>query len=234
MPGITSRKRAAGSETGAGRPFVSGIILAAGLSRRMGSPKQLLHLGERTLLEAAIGPAVASNLDEVLVVLGHRAEEISSSLEGMDSRGFRTLVAAGYQGGLKHSIRAGLAATSPRSQAAAILLGDQPKIETSLIDRVLATWAGERSRILRPLYSSPGYDPIPGHPLILARSIWPEFVTLEGEGGVRDLIQLHPDWLEVIPIEGKAPLDIDTPADHARMERLLKNRESASIEIERT
>ncbi len=196
------------------RPFLSGIILAAGASTRMGRPKQLLPLGDRCLLQHVIDAAAASCLDEIIVVLGHCAEEIRETLQLPASGTVRIVVAADYAQGQSASLRAGLRAVSPESNAAAILLGDQPQVTREIIDRVAREYVNSESAIARPVYTDPDGGRVPGHPVLLARRIWPEVEKLEGDQGARTLISAHPQWVSEIPIEGGPPVDIDTAEDH--------------------
>jgi molybdenum cofactor cytidylyltransferase len=198
------------------RPFLSGIILAAGASTRMGRPKQLLRLGDRCLLQYVIDAAAASCLDEIIVVLGHCAEEVREILRLPTSRAARIVVATEYAQGQSVSLRAGLHAADPRARAAAILLGDQPQVTGRLIDRVAREFLNLDSAIARPVYTDPHGGRVPGHPVLLAKRIWPEVEKLEGDQGARALISAHPEWLFGIPIEGEPPVDIDTAEDHQR------------------
>jgi molybdenum cofactor cytidylyltransferase len=198
------------------RPFLSGIILAAGASTRMGRPKQSLPLGDRCLLQHVIDAAAASCLDEIIVVLGHRAEEIREILQLPASRVVRIVVAADYAQGQSASLRAGLRAAGPEACAAAILLGDQPHVTSQLIDRLAREYLKSKSAIARPVYSDPDGGRVPGHPVLLARRIWPEVEKLEGDQGARTLIAAHPQWVSEILIEGEPPVDIDTAEDHQR------------------
>jgi molybdenum cofactor cytidylyltransferase len=196
------------------RPFLSGIILAAGASTRLGRPKQLLPLGDRCVLQHVVDAAVASCLDEIIVVLGHCAEEIRKTLHLPARRMARIVVASDYAQGQSASLRAGLQAASPRARAAAILLGDQPQVTSQLIDRVAREYLESKSAIARPVYCQPEGGRVPGHPVLLARHIWPEVEKLEGDHGARKLISTHSQWLLEIPIEGEPPVDIDTAENY--------------------
>jgi molybdenum cofactor cytidylyltransferase len=193
--------------------FLSGIILAAGASTRMGRPKQLLPLGRRCLLQRVIDAAMDSGLDEIVVVLGHRAEEIREALELPAQREARIVVTRDYALGQSESLRAGLRAANPEASAAAILLGDQPGITSQLIDRLAAECSANNAPIVRPVYDSGGAH-VPGHPVFLARRIWPEVEKLEGDQGARVLIRAHPEWVTEIPMAGEPPHDINTEEDY--------------------
>jgi molybdenum cofactor cytidylyltransferase len=204
------------------RPRIAGIVLAAGRATRMGSPKQLLELGDRTLLQHVVDHALASSLDELVVVLGAEADAVEASLALPYSGRARIVRNPDYATGQASSLRAGLAGLGAAIDAAAVLLGDQPGVEATTIDGVLDAWRGSRARIVRPIYSqrhrrSPDSDErIPGHPVILAREIWPALADLGGDEGARGLIARHPDWLEAVEIDSEAPDDIDTPEDYQR------------------
>jgi molybdenum cofactor cytidylyltransferase len=214
MAALCARGRARSVARPEPRPFLSGIILAAGASTRMGRPKQLLPLGDRCLLQHVIDAAAASCLDEIIVVLGHRAGEIRETLQLPARRAVRIVVAVDYLQGQSASLRAGLRAASPGAHGAAILLGDQPRVTSQLIDRVAREYLSSAPAIARPVYSNPGGGRVPGHPVVLARRIWPEVEKLEGDQGARALVSAHPEWVLEIPIEGAPPVDIDTPEDH--------------------
>src|SRR5579884_1887339 len=115
--------------------LVAGVILAAGQSRRMGQPKQLMRIGSQTMLERVVDAAVDAGLGEVHVVLGYRAEAIRASLAG---RPVHFTLNTAYQEGLGSSVRAGAAALSPDADAAIFLLADQPGITSAAIRQLIA------------------------------------------------------------------------------------------------
>lgn len=194
------------------RPFLSGIILAAGSSTRMGRPKQLLRLENRPLLQHVVDAAVASRLDEIILVLGHRAEEIHAAI-ACPAR-VRVVVNTAYTDGQSTSLRAGFGAASPGAQAAAVLLGDQPRVTAQLIDLVATAFAKSAACVARPVYAGVGGRPVPGHPVFLARRVWPEMNKLRGDQGARALLLAHPEWLCEVSVEGEAPPDVDTWEDY--------------------
>jgi len=240
------------------RAFVSGIVLAAGRSRRMDQNKLLLPLGSRTLLRHVVDEALSSSLDEVVVVLGRDAEAVHESLVSRPSSesakpsseqapppesrapllahspALRCVTNPRYEEGQATSLRVGLGAVDTRALAVAILLGDQPGVGADLIDRVLAAFRASESPAARPGYQPglrPGFRPdsrsgdppgsaapalIPGHPVVLDRSLWPGLRALEGDEGARSFLQRHANWLHVLPVAGHPPPDIDTPEDYQR------------------
>lgn len=195
--------------------FISGIILAAGSSRRMGEqgPKQLLRHEGLTLLERVVQRAAESDLDELILVLGHEAEEIRQSLTLTPSMPLRIAVAPDYKKGQSRSLEAGLRRADPRAHAAAILLGDQPDLPTATINQARSAWLERRPPLLRPEYGTAEGRNEPGHPVMICRKIWPIIMELQGDQGAREVIRTHPDWLESLPLSGMAPADIDQSED---------------------
>lgn len=191
--------------------FLSGLILAAGKSSRMGRPKQLLRLRGRPLLQHVIDSAAGSRLDEIVLVLGHEADQIRPGIE-VPPR-MRVVINADFAAGQSSSLRLGLRNADSRAGAAAILLGDQPHVSSDLINRVLDAFAADPAPFLRPVFVASN-GRIPGHPVILARSVWPEIMRLSGDEGARSVMSAHPEWVRELTIEGDAPTDIDTPADY--------------------
>ena len=129
---------------GRGAAGVSGVVLAAGKSTRMGSLKQLLRLEGRPLLEIALENLRASHASEIVVVLGHAADKIQreARLEGV-----RIAVNEAYAEGMGTSLGVGLRALDPAAQAALIVLADQPFVQAATIDRSAGPAAGcERVR----------------------------------------------------------------------------------------
>jgi molybdenum cofactor cytidylyltransferase len=197
-----------------GAPRVAGVVLAAGGSRRMGAPKQLLRLGSRVLLQHVVDAALASSLDEVVLVLGHRADEVRAALTIPPGARVNTVVNSDWERGQSTSLRCGLEALGPAVSAIAVLLGDQPGLGASDIDRVVGAFLASGAAAARSVYPEAGAAP--GHPVLLARRIWPEVAALAGDTGARALFAAHPDWLLEVPLPGKPPADIDTPMDHRR------------------
>lgn len=194
-------------------PTVSAVILAAGTSSRMGATKQLLPLRSAPLLQHAIDRASSAGLEEIVVVLGHAAEEIRAALTL--PKGARTVVNPDYVSGQASSLRVGLAAVDSRSGAAVILLGDQPEIRPEAIRAVIERYRETEGPVVRARYGDE-----PGHPVLFDRSIWEELAErVEGDRGAGPVLEEHPEWVVWAPIEGPSPAEIDTPADFRRLAR---------------
>src|SRR5260370_443102 len=211
MPGRARERTAAIPES---RPSLTatrsaGIVLAAGSSRRMGSPKQLLRIGGRPLLEVVVGHANASRLDDVLVVLGAAAEEIRSQV---DFGRARVLINPDHASGMASSLRTGLAALDGDVDLAMVILGDQPDI-AGRIDRLLDLL--DESGLPAAALSFGG---LLHPPVVVRRELWGDLMALEGDVGCRAVIRARPALVAGLPVEAlHHPVDVDTPDDYKRL-----------------
>jgi molybdenum cofactor cytidylyltransferase len=173
----------------------------------MGEPKQLLEVGGRPLLEVAVDAACASHLDEVVVVLGARAEEIKAAVNFGRAR---VVINPDYEQGLSTSLRAGIASLGAEVSRALVILGDQPDVNASLLDRLL--YLQEASGLPAAALS---FEGLLHPPMVLAREMWSGLETLDGDVGLRAVVRAHPELVAALPAErpGGHPVDIDTPED---------------------
>lgn len=190
----------------------TGIVLAAGSSRRMGSPKQLLMIDGRPLLEMVVAQACASRLDDVLVVLGASAEEIQSRLEFGRAR---VLVNPDHASGMASSLRAGLAGLGGEVDRAMVILGDQPDVTAQLLDTLLDLQ--ERSGLPAAALS---FNGLLHPPVVLKRELWGDLMELEGDVGCRAVIRARPELVAKLSTgdDLNHPVDIDTPEDYRRLQ----------------
>src|SRR6516165_6474065 len=152
-------------------------MLAAGVSSRMGEPKQLLRLGGKTLLEQVLDNARSAAVDEIVVVLGAGAENIRQQI---DLSKTKVVINSSYQQGMGTSLGAGLAALDPAINAVLILLGDQPFVRPPTLDRICEEYRRSHAQIVIPLYK--GFR---GNPVLLDRSVFPEVRAFSGDVGCR-------------------------------------------------
>ena len=204
-------------------PAISAVILAAGMSRRMGTPKQLLRLGEATLLEQALRNVRQSHVREIVLVLGHEAEAIRNQLT-LD--GMKVVLNPDYAEGMGTSIRAGLAALAPDAQGAFMVLADQPFVRPATFDRLIQEHGRLKPQIVVPMYR--GFR---GNPVLLDRSVFPELDGLRGDVGCRAIFGNHTD--KILKVEVNDPgilLDADSEEDLRKLrEGVLPDR--ADLEI---
>jgi molybdenum cofactor cytidylyltransferase len=190
---------------------VAGIILAAGASSRMGRQKQLLDWGGRPLVRAVAEQALAARLDQVIAVVGSARDEVTAALAGLP---LRVVANPAYAEGQSSSLRAGVAALGPEVTATLILLGDQPFVSAAIIDRIVAAWRATGAAIVAPLYQGQR-----GNPVLFARPIFPQLLTLVGDQGARALLAADPARVYLVPFDDPRPLaDIDTPEDYERLQ----------------
>jgi molybdenum cofactor cytidylyltransferase len=188
--------------------LVTAIVLAAGKSTRMGAPKQMLPLGDTTILGQTLAHLHQAGLEEVLLVLGAQAETIQQSLPSIPN--LRTIHNPNYQQGMATSLQAGLAALRPETDSALIVLADQPFLQPQTI-RQLAHHS-TAAQILIPTYRGKR-----GNPVRLHRFLFPEAMALQGDVGCRALFATHPDQIEMLEVEDEGILvDLDTPEQYQR------------------
>ena len=203
-------------DDGRHRRFLSGVVLAAGASTRIGQAKQLLPLQGRPLLQHVIDEVGASCLDEVVVVLGCHAEEVRRAIRPPEGGSMRIVVNPDYAAGQSASLRLALRSTDRRAEAAAVFLGDQPQVSRHLVDRLAQAFLGGSAPVVRPVYAAPDSRRLPGHPVFLARRIWSTLADLRGDEGARHVLSRHPEWVLEVLVGGEAPEDIDTWDDYRR------------------
>jgi molybdenum cofactor cytidylyltransferase len=192
-----------------GLPFVSALLLAAGQSIRMGRPKLLLPLGESTIIEQTIDNLLNSRVDEVIVVVGFRAQE---HRERIGKRPVEIVTNLRYSEGMSASLVAGLNAVGKRAQAVMVALADQPFVESSLINELLDAFAKHNKGIVVPVYQGRR-----GHPVVLSMRYREKLLALKGDIGARQIIEENRDDLLEVPVESDSvSIDLDTPDDYAR------------------
>src|SRR5215472_7486694 len=187
-------------------PMVSAIVLAAGESRRMGRPKQLLRLGDRTLLDLALDNVRKSSVEEIVLVLGSSAAEIQQQVS---TQGVRIVVNSAYEEGMGSSLRAGIAALDPRTQATLIVLADQPCVCPMTLNRLI-----EHHRSTRPQIIIPTYKGFRGNPVLLDRSVFSEAMEIQGDIGCRAIFGSHTENISKLEVDDLGVLlDVDTARD---------------------
>ncbi len=192
-------------------PIVA-IVLAAGGSRRLGQPKQLLRIAGQPLVRRAALAALASQATRVLVVTGAHAERVEAALAGLAVETVRCL---NWESGLAASLHAGISAALARSEASVLLLlTDQPAVDAPLLDALIA-----RHRAGYALAAS-HYCDAPGVPAIFAPRFARELLACEGDRGAKALLLREREQLTVVPFPDGA-LDVDTPDDWERISRAL-------------
>ena len=204
------------------QPSVSGILLAAGLSTRMGQPKQLLPFGENTIVETVVNNMLNSKFSKVVAVLGHYADQIQDILNKYP---VTTVVNPDYREGMLTSAQVGIKSLnltnagnlegSERTNhiAFSIMLVDQPFITSELIDTVINAYTYSEKGIVLPSYQYRR-----GHPVIFHHKYANNILALDADSdGVRSLYKTHSEDIHYVNVDTDAVLrDIDYRVDYEK------------------
>ena len=191
---------------------VSAIVLAAGMSKRMGSTNKLLvDLGGETMVERVVKAVIASRVDQVVVATGHERERVEAQLKELDCRLVHN---PAFEEGLASTLRAGLMSLPASVEATFVVLGDMPKVTAEHLDRLLEANAGSRDQDI----VVPTHNGRRGNPVLFARRYFAELSAVTGDVGGRALLEAYRDRVHEVPMDDDAVLtDVDEPAALARL-----------------
>ena len=185
-------------------PFVTGLVLGAGGSERLGRPKQLLPYGDGTLLGHVAGVARTCPFDQTIVAIGGSADHVRATV---DLAGADVVVSDAYGAGCSSSIAAALGIVDARCDVMVLMLGDQPGVTADTVSALLAGRGDAPLAVCR-------YDDGRGHPIAFARSVFGALTELHGDKGVWRLLDQRAGDVAEVPVAGQIPLDVDTPEDY--------------------
>ena len=192
-------------------PRVAVLVLAAGRSTRMGGPNKLLaDVDSQPLVVHAVKAALASQAVEVVVVLGHMADQVRPAIEKEVPAGarLRFVTNPDFAQGLSTSVRTGVSALGGDIDAAIVQLGDMPGVGAPLLDRLMAAFSPVEGRSI----CVPTVGGKRGNPVLWARRFFPDMGKLAGDSGAKHLIGEHADLVCEVDMPGEAAItDIDTP-----------------------
>jgi molybdenum cofactor cytidylyltransferase len=186
------------------RPFVTGLVLGAGGSARLGRPKQLLAYGDGTLLGHVVGVARECDFAQTIVAIGGAADEVRAEV---DLAGADIVVNEAFGEGCSSTIAAAIAALDPRCEVLVLMLGDQPGIEPETIATLLAGRGSSPLAVCR-------YDDGRGHPIAFGMEVFGALAALHGDKGVWRLLDQRAEDVVEVPIAGPIPRDVDTVDDY--------------------
>ena len=189
---------------------VEGIILAAGLSRRMGRQKLLIRIGEQTLIYRVVASAVESQLSDVTIVTGPRAHDLVAELDISDDHTkLRYVVNRHPELGMSSSLRAGIASVRKQTVAAMIILADQPGLTFNIINELILAYHKHPQHIIVPTINNRRTTPV-----IFPRSLFPELLAVSGDVGGRSVVNANPDLVVSVEMASRYnDLDLDIPDD---------------------
>jgi molybdenum cofactor cytidylyltransferase len=193
---------------------IAAVVLAAGLSRRMGQAKLLMPVGGRAIVRYVVESVLAGGVDLVWVVTGPDVEPIEAALAGLE---VQIAVNPAPEEGQASSLRAGIAALPASVDAVLIALGDQPSLAPSIIPALLAA-----RRTSPKLIVAPRYRDGQGNPVLFKREIFPELLRLTGDQGARPIIQKEPARVEWVDLDLPMPPDVDTLDDYEKIRANLR------------
>lgn len=184
------------------------MVLAAGLSRRMGEPKMVLPWGNRTVIGSVVWTLQIVGVQIITVVTGGSADQIETSLE---SYGVSTVFNPNYSNGdMLFSIQAGLVSLPGYIQAALFALGDQPQIEERTVRNMINLFHQEK-----PLLIVPSFNMRRGHPWLIEKHLWPDIQALTPPDTMRNFFHRHNNLIRYLEVDSSSILsDLDTPEDY--------------------
>ena len=187
------------------------VVLAAGKSQRMGRNKLLLEVSGRTLLDHVLDALEKSEIDETLVVLGHKSEDLKPIVEDHDAK---IVINIDYEEGMTSSIKAGLSRVE--ADATFIVLGDQLGLEATLLKSMSETMMSNPNILI----VSPFFKGKIGHPILLRRTLFPEIIALKRDQSLKDVVLRHENQHTLVEGDAWSITDIDTLEDFEKARKL--------------
>jgi molybdenum cofactor cytidylyltransferase len=204
--------------------MVSAVVLAAGMSTRMGRNKLLLTFRDKPLVVHAVDTLLASKASEIIVVLGHESQKVWDQLEdyaGPVSNGgqrhrVRLVKNPDYRDGLSTSVRTGVQAVSPEAEAIMIYLADQPLLEPADVDRIIAAFA--TAKVNDKMIVVPFFKGERGNPVLLDASLRDSILGIVGDVGCKGVIKRYPEKVYAIEMENDHVVrDVDDVQAYERL-----------------
>ncbi|HVP21456.1 MAG TPA: nucleotidyltransferase family protein [Anaerolineaceae bacterium] len=194
----------------ASRPSLAAIVLAAGLSVRMGRPKMLLPWGDKSVIQAVVDTLIESGIEKILVVTGAVHEQIGRLLEGYP---VELVFNPRFQDGeMLHSLQSALTHLDPEVEGFFIVLGDQPQLLRSTVISLMQEFDAHPARLIIPSFQMHR-----GHPWLIHRTLWEELVALQPPYTLRDILQKHAGEIHYVNLDTPSILaDLDTPEDYQK------------------
>jgi len=190
--------------------MIATVILAAGRGERMGRLKQLLPWGKDVLLGRTISVYREAGAGPILVVVGHEKERIMERLADFEVIWVENRA---YLEGMSSSVKAGVRALPPGTEAVLLALGDMPFIKPETVRQILQVFQERRPPIIVPVFREKT-----GHPVLVAREFFPQLLQVSADMGARQVIRDNPQSVYHLPVEDAGILiDVDEPAAYERL-----------------
>ena len=190
------------------RNYIAAVVLAGGVSKRMGETNKLLtEIDGGSLIRRVTQVVLASQAAEVSVVTGHEAHLIHNALSGLDIRFVHN---PHYPDGLSTSLQAGIGAVAVEYAGAVVLLGDMPRVTVNVVDALIERFHEKHDSVI----CQPNFGGRPGNPVLWPREFFPDILEISGDTGARHLLKRFADRVSGVEVaESGILLDIDTPGD---------------------
>lgn len=205
---------------------IGAIVLAAGMSKRMGQPKLLLPFIGKPLFRHCVDAAAAAGLKPIILVGGYRMQELLQ--HAADLPEIEVIPNEDYESGMASSLRIGMAALTGRADAALVCLADQPLVPGIVMNKIRHHYDLHRKegiRIIRPEYNG-----TLGHPILFDAELFPEFEHIQGDEGGKSILAKHQSRLRILPFQNAEwGYDVDTADDLAKLEKIAQQEENGSI-----
>lgn len=195
--------------------MIAGVLLAAGGARRFRKQK-LVALFQGTAIVRHSADALASATDSLVAVIGNEGPAVATALEGTNAA---IVMNPDWELGMATSIRAGVAAADSTCEAIVIGMGDQPELDPDVVRMVIARWRQTGQPIVAASYRG-----VRGHPVLFARSVFPELLELQGDVGARRLLERTPERVSFVEVDSPMPQDVDTSGELEALERRAARR----------
>ncbi len=187
---------------------IGAVVMAAGLSQRMGKPKMILPWGKQTVIEKVVATLLLTSVDEVVVVTGGVINEIKAAL---GNQPVQVVLNPDFADGIMlNSLRIGLKALNQNLEAVLIALGDNPQIEDRIVEKIISEYKNVHARIIVP-----SYELSRGHPWLVDKSLWQALIQWDNHRTLRDFLNQYSDEIHYLNVDTPSVvMDLDTPEDY--------------------
>ncbi|MFB7641516.1 nucleotidyltransferase family protein [Peribacillus butanolivorans] len=195
---------------------VGAVILAAGMSTRMGKPKLLLPLNGQPLFKYALKATVDVSLQPIVLIAGHYIEEIRHYTH--DLEGIEIIYNQNYANGMASSLKLGIQAVKKDVDAVMVFLADQPLVSKSIVQILIDHYKAHKHEGIRIVRSK--YKEDLGHPILFDAELFNEFDSIDGDQGGKEIIKKYTQLTKVISFDNQMwGMDVDTPEDYLKMKK---------------
>jgi molybdenum cofactor cytidylyltransferase len=190
--------------------MIIGVLLAAGGARRFGSQKLIATLDGVPVVRRAFD-ALSPATDGVVVIVGSESDAVRHALDGTTAK---IVMNSDWELGLSSSLRCGILATPPSTEAVIVGLGDEPVVDAHVGRELVRAWRRDK-----PLIVAARYNGVQDHPVLFDRAVFSELTSLEGDVGAKSVIYRSAERVGFVDVSTPQPIDVDEPSDLRRLEK---------------